>query len=201
MDVSFFLLNLKPACLPPERRNKFQEKLIIVRIKITSLSEHDNGSLTQIQIISIRYIILLTTSESLKLGIDNFPIVVNFNLQSHNISTLRSSNQTGTNAHRFLIQRPYIAWVFVVVNHLQKIIVFLIKYGISNSTIQTNSWKELSTKDQCTCAFCQSSYLTESGVGLFGATFYNIYASSSTRLRLSISQILLDYGFLCWTRL
>lgn len=64
--------------------------------------------------------LILTTSESFEFGINDFAIVVNLNLQPHDVSTLWRPNQAGTHSGRALIQCSNITWIFIVIDYLNR---------------------------------------------------------------------------------
>lgn len=60
-----------------------------------------------------------STAKSFEFGINDFAILVHFDLQFHDITTGRCSDQSGSNGHVLLVQRAHVARVLVVFDYLQ----------------------------------------------------------------------------------
>lgn len=61
-----------------------------------------------------------TTAECFELGVDDFAVFVNLDLQLHDVATSWCSDQTGSDRHVLLVQRANIPRIFVVLQHLRK---------------------------------------------------------------------------------
>lgn len=59
------------------------------------------------------------TAKRLEFSIYDLSCIIYFNLQFHNIATSWRSHEARTDVFVFLIKRPYITWIFIVIDNLQ----------------------------------------------------------------------------------
>lgn len=60
-----------------------------------------------------------SAAERLELGIDDFPVLVDFDLQLHDVATGWCADQTRSDRHVLLVQRTNITRILVVLQHLR----------------------------------------------------------------------------------